>query len=389
MEVINRAAAVVAEVRAELAPDPRLAVFEIEIEWDGDRLVLLGATSEPTAGEVLHRRVALLEEVGEVLDAVHRLPLPGGTPMHALVSSATAPMLAAPLVSGPSVSHTLLGHRLLVLREHGRWLHCRSEDGYLGWVHRGYVRRMDESEVRSWELGAGGEACFSLGAEVRRGDGEVVGRLPWGCRFLRRGEEALLPNGLAGTLSGDWVALPEKQRRFPPLREEVVATAGRWLGAPYLWGGTIPAGVDCSGLAQASYRTYGVLLPRDSDQQARIGEAVDPGHDFSRLRRGISSSSPKSRDGFPTSRSPKADRGSSTPLSGTAGYGRTTCGGAWATNGSCAASSWAPAGSFRRSRPRRREGKGYSPGTRTRCPICRRRGSRPGLRRCSSRTEVS
>jgi hypothetical protein len=49
MEVIDRVAAVIAEVRTEFAPDPRLSVFEIGVEVDGTRLELVGATSEPAA----------------------------------------------------------------------------------------------------------------------------------------------------------------------------------------------------------------------------------------------------------------------------------------------------------------------------------------------------
>ena len=60
----------------------------------------------------------------------------------------------------------LLGHRLLVLREHGRWLHCRSWDGYLGWVHRGYLMRVSEGEARGWESGVDGELCLSLGVKM-------------------------------------------------------------------------------------------------------------------------------------------------------------------------------------------------------------------------------
>lgn len=287
MELIDRLKALVGEVRAELAPDPRLAVFEIVVEVDPERVVLSGATSEPGAAEALHQRIALLETGREVLDSVQRLPLPGdGAPMHAIVTAAAAPMLAGPLVSEANVSQVLMGHRLLVLREMGRWLHCRSAEGYLGWVHRGYVRRVDESEVREWEMGLGGEPCFSLDAHVHGEDGEVVARLPWGSRFVRLESQALLPSGMMGALRGEWVSVAEQKRRFPPDGQAVVETAGRWIGAPYLWGGTTPAGVDCSGLALAAYRTHGVVLPRDSDQQARVGEPLDPGPDLDDFRPG-------------------------------------------------------------------------------------------------------
>jgi cell wall-associated NlpC family hydrolase len=55
---------------------------------------------------------------------------------------------------------------------------------------------------------------------------------------------------------------------------EVVERAEEFLGTPYRSGGTTSNGVDCSGLTFAVYREVGVRLPRSSDDQARVGEAV-------------------------------------------------------------------------------------------------------------------
>jgi cell wall-associated NlpC family hydrolase len=47
----------------------------------------------------------------------------------------------------------------------------------------------------------------------------------------------------------------------------VLAFATSQMGAPYLWGGSSPAGWDCSGLVQAAYATVGVVLPHDAAAQ--------------------------------------------------------------------------------------------------------------------------
>ncbi len=57
--------------------------------------------------------------------------------------------------------------------------------------------------------------------------------------------------------------------------DAVVADAERYLGVPYLYGGTDPSvGLDCSALVQRAYADLGVSLPRTSQEQARLGTPV-------------------------------------------------------------------------------------------------------------------
>ena len=57
--------------------------------------------------------------------------------------------------------------------------------------------------------------------------------------------------------------------------DAVVEGARKYLGVPYVWGGTDPdKGLDCSGLVQKVYGELGYDLPRVSGDQAKAGTAV-------------------------------------------------------------------------------------------------------------------
>ena len=49
---------------------------------------------------------------------------------------------------------------------------------------------------------------------------------------------------------------------------ESIELAKRFLGIPYLWGGSSSFGFDCSGFTQMLVRARGMIMPRDADKQA-------------------------------------------------------------------------------------------------------------------------
>ena len=59
------------------------------------------------------------------------------------------------------------------------------------------------------------------------------------------------------------------------LGEKIVAYAKKFLGTPYVWGGTnLTGGVDCSGFTQSVYAHFGYGLPRTAASQSTVGTPV-------------------------------------------------------------------------------------------------------------------
>jgi gamma-D-glutamyl-L-lysine dipeptidyl-peptidase len=285
ISALDRAAALVAEVRQRLAPDPRRAVFEIRVEHADGGLLLQGETTVEEAVRELRRHFAA--SGAPVVDAVLRLPDAAlGDHGHALASAPLVPLYSSPRLPSALVTQLVLGMRVEVLSRDGVWLRVRAEDGYIGWVHQGYLRIGSADWAKTWERGRPGEPVVSLGAELLDGEGTVLARLPWGARAMRRSAVYELPDGATGTIAGEVVDVDRLADRFPARGESIVRSARRWLGAPYLWGGVSPYGVDCSGLTQAVMWMHGIALPRDSDMQAAVPAAADPGTDPAALRPG-------------------------------------------------------------------------------------------------------
>ena len=193
------------------------------------------------------------------------------------VRAATAPMHAAPDPASEPVSELLFGEAVTAYEIADGWAWGKSSlDDYVG-----YLR----AELLTRETGEPTHVVDALATHIYPAPDIKAAPLGWlslGSRLTVRGDAGKFSR-LAGV---GWVYSAHLAPVAAPA-PDFVATAARYLGVPYLWGGRSSAGLDCSGLVQVALQRAGIRCPRDSDRMAaELGRPVPVPDDLATLRRG-------------------------------------------------------------------------------------------------------
>lgn len=64
------------------------------------------------------------------------------------------------------------------------------------------------------------------------------------------------------------------EKAAPAAANDIVSIARQYIGVPYVWAGSTPAGFDCSGFTSYVYAQVGIDLPRTSSEQRYAGTVV-------------------------------------------------------------------------------------------------------------------
>ena len=126
------------------------------------------------------------------------------------------------------------------------------------------------------------------GVNLRSGPGtgyKIYTCLPRGTQVTVNGVEGswykVTYNGYNGYMSKDYVSVSKtvtttdrsglKVDRYGNTGAEVIAFAAKFLGTPYVYGGTSPSGFDCSGFVYYVYKNFGYTLNRTAAGQNSNG----------------------------------------------------------------------------------------------------------------------
>ena len=175
------------------------------------------------------------------------------------------------------------------------WLFHTVEKTYAiadvnSWLH---VREGKGTDQKIVGILPKGSLCYILADEdsdwVYVESGDVRGFVC--ARYLRRGEEAKTEVNRrreeSFSLAEMWIkpwnnraytytyATTKTLLSFTEARGEILQYAKKFLGNPYVWGGTsLTDGCDCSGFVQQIFANFGYALPRTSRQQAKAGTRI-------------------------------------------------------------------------------------------------------------------
>ena len=281
------------DARQKLVPDRRTQVFDIHALVEGDSLTVKGDIHSVALRESL---LAYVKErwAGSVADSLVVLPHPSlGGKTFAVVTVSVANLRTRPEHSEEMATQVLLGTPLRVLKTGSGWLYVQTPEGYLGWTDD-LIVQMDQAGYSGWE----GKpkvivtSAYSFAHRDPDPASPVVSDIVIGDIFWLRAEkegyfEVGYPDGrVAYVLKDEGMPLRDWLAGIRATPESVVATAKKFFGIPYLWGGTSSKALDCSGFTKTVYFLNGILLPRDADQQAAVGDPVDTSDNFSRLQAG-------------------------------------------------------------------------------------------------------
>jgi gamma-D-glutamyl-L-lysine dipeptidyl-peptidase len=174
-----------------------------------------------------------------------------------------------PLRSGPShrsemLSQVLFGEKYVIIDQAGGWIKIETLfDKYVGWIDGNHVQHSLCNEVSKGFVLNRSLPCF------RRDKTKMM--LEAGCEIY----EPEFDSGKFRCGENIYKTGSDFREEYIITKDTLTDTATKFINSPYIWGGRIPSGLDCSGFTQLVYKIHKRGIPRNSWNQAEIGEIVN------------------------------------------------------------------------------------------------------------------
>jgi SH3-like domain-containing protein len=282
------------QIAKHWVPDHRIGICNVKLtQGKNGAMVLSGETNKRGAKDELIK--TLNNQCKVLIDSIILLPDTIKNEKYmGLVTLSVINLRKEPDHASELVSQARLGTPVLILKEVNSWLLIQTPDKYISWTEGSSVKVMTAKEISDWKKAPRVIYLENTGwlYDTTTATSGVVGDLTGGSILEKRGEVngfacVVLPDGRRGFVDAKTIMDFDKwEKLFPSDEKNIERVAMRFMGLPYLWGGSSAKAVDCSGFVQSVYFMNGIILERDASLQALHGSAVDISDGYSRLKKG-------------------------------------------------------------------------------------------------------
>lgn len=284
---------IIHEVKHQFAPDKRIAIFHINANDTSGIITLAGETNMLEAKEKLISNVKSLGV--EFKDEIKLLPAAElGERIYGLVNLSVANIRTKPDHAEEMATQALLGTPVKIFKKESGYFLIQTPDEYISWVEDDGVTPLSKYELEEWKNSERVIYLKEFGFSYSKPDVNSirVSDLVAGNILVKLGEEnnfikLKYPDGrIAFVEKENCQRLNEWLEKKNPTNADIISSAEKFMGIPYLWGGTSAKGMDCSGFTKTVYFLNGLVLARDASQQVHTGILVDTQNGFENLQAG-------------------------------------------------------------------------------------------------------
>ena len=274
------------------APDTRIAYWNTSIEDIEKQIkVKLEVDNKEAASDLIK---TLGNSFPNIETQIIYLPeIENNQLITGLINNSVANLRSNPWHSAEISTQALLGTPIRILKKKDDWYLIQIPNKYIAWTDAPNIVRIDENELLKYKQSKKViyNEQYGFSYSEPNTNSQVVSDLASGCILSITGNEGVYYK----------IQYPDKREAYVKKDEvvdaniifdksindnELVKTAMKFMGIPYLWGGTSSKAIDCSGFTSTIYYLNGIVLQRDASQQTKYGNEIFTDSSFSELLAG-------------------------------------------------------------------------------------------------------
>jgi gamma-D-glutamyl-L-lysine dipeptidyl-peptidase len=174
------------------------------------------------------------------------------------------PLRSSPSHKSEMLSQVLFGEKYAITDKSGSWLKIKTSfDNNCGWIDMDHVQHSADEGLSCGHVLNQPLICY------KNDQTKLI--LEPGCEvFDPDFEEKVFFIG-----KNLYRTNRDFNIKFISTKDSLTDIALKFINSPYIWGGRIPSGIDCSGLTQLAFKISGIAIQRDALAQSEEGTIVD------------------------------------------------------------------------------------------------------------------